>query len=560
MKVAITAKRVVILMMTMALAVAMVACEAATGAQGEPGAPGDPGAAGDPGDPGTSDNTLPTASSTISNLYLVVGGAAKPAAPGASAAAGNYGSAVVDLSKYFTDAEELVLTYKATSSDKTIASLNAAATTNLVTGGKLTVTAKSAGASATATSGKATITVEAYDGVDDTPASTTFDVVVATSNTAPRVTLLEGVEDLVDRDAAAATATAAAVTEASKLYKADGTIPRAFRAAIEPGSVGGEAETSSLRAVVGNGKALDAVVSVTAPVSTGGNAYSISITALKSTVPTGMDGQKTVTIFVADSFGAETMVDSFKVEVNTPPSVIRDLPDIVLARGTANAVDHTTTIALANEALAVIPSAAKPSHVKYTLETYFGFLDLDTVTIAGEAGSMTAKTAAANRGDTTCTFITTSPSQPTGRRARKAVAASATNPVAVTAIAAAPVTATTMAAVNNGRFATPDTAEDGVSTVSDADIELLRTDLMDSWEDDNNDGTIDDDELTMAIVVVDSAAEYLGANNVEDTTEATNVGVNKDVAANGLGTFMLTITCEDPDARVSSTARITVQE
>ena len=191
----------------MALAVAMVACEAATGAQGEPGAPGEPGAAGDPGDPGdpgTSDNTLPTASSTISNLYLVVGGAAKPAAPGASAAAGNYGSAVVDLSKYFTDAEELVLTYKATSSDKTIASLNAAATTNLVTGGKLTVTAKSAGASATATSGKATITVEAYDGVDDTPASTTFDVVVATSNTAPRVTLLEGVEDLVDRDAVAA--------------------------------------------------------------------------------------------------------------------------------------------------------------------------------------------------------------------------------------------------------------------------------------------------------------------------------------------------------------------
>ena len=533
-------KKIMLLLMTMALAVAMVACEAATGAQGEPGAPGDPGAAGDPGDPGTSDNTLPTASSTISNLYLVVSGAAKPAAPGASAAAGNYGSAVVDLSKYFTDAEELVLTYKATSSDKTIASLNAAATTNLVTGGKLTVTAKSAGASATATSGKATITVEAYDGVDDTPASTTFDVVVATSNTAPRVTLLEGVEDLVDRDAVAAEGGAPAVTSLyNKLYKADGTIPRAFRAAIEPGSVGGEAETSSLRAVVGNGKALDAVVSVTAPVSTGGNAYSISITALRSTVPTGMDGQKTVTIFAEDSFGAETMVDSFKVEVNTPPSMIRDLPDIVLTRAAspANSVDF----AAASEAkTAALNATFALDHVKYTLDEYFS-LELDTVTIGD-----TIATNVADRGDTTCSF-TTSPSQPTGRRERKAVAATPAEPVAVSAIKADPITATSMAAVYNGRREATVTE----NVVIDAGNELNRTLLK-------NSKPTADGNVTKAMVGVNSSGFDPGANN-DDTYDTEELGINMDVAAAGLGTFMLTITCEDPDARVSSSARITVQ-
>ena len=532
--------------MTMALAVAMVACEAATGAQGEPGAPGAPGDPGEPGDPGTSDNTLPTASSTISNLYLVVGGAAKPAAPGASAAAGNYGSAVVDLSKYFTDAEELVLTYKATSSDKTIASLNAAATTNLVTGGKLTVTAKRAGASATATSGKATITVEAYDGVDGTPASTTFDVVVATSNTAPRVTLLEGVEDLVDRDAVAAAGEAPAVTSLyNKLYKADGTIPRAFRAAIEPGSVGGEAETSSLRAVVGNGKVLDAVVSVTAPVSTGGNAYSISITALRSTVPTGMDGQKTVTIFAADSFGAETMVDSFKVEVNTSPSKIRDLPDIVLTR----AASPTNSVAFdeASEAkTAALNATFALDHVKYTLDEYFS-LELDTVTITDVSGGEdTIATNVADRGDTTCSF-TTSPSQPTGRRERKAVAATPAAPVAVPAIKADPITATSMAAVYNGRR--EGTVDQNV--VADAGNELNRTLLK-------NSKPTADGEVTKAMVGVNSSGFDPGANN-DDTYDTAELGINKDVAPAGLGTFTLTITCEDPDDRVSDSAQITVQ-
>ena len=538
-------KKIAFLVMTMALAVAMVACQAATPKTGDTG---DTGATGPQGDPGTSDNSPPTAS-TIPNQYLVLDSEVKltaTAKPGASAAAGNYGSVEIDLSKYFTDAESLTLTYTATSSDKTIASLNTSATTNLITGGGsiLTVTAKGVGTSTTATSAMATITVEAHDGVSDTVASTTFDVVVATSNTAPRVTLLEGIEDLIDRDAVDASTTD--VTPAvpalyKKLYKADGTITRAFRTAIDPGSIGTEKETLSLRAVVGNNKAIDAVVSVTTPVAAGGNSYSISITALKPTVPVGPTGTKMVKIFAADSFGAETAVDTFEVEVNTPPSIIRDLPDIVLSRG--GATDDP------DEALGVDPNADAEAVSKYTLDKYFGFLELDTVTITADAENADDKLATlpADRGDTTCTY-TTSPSQPTGRRARIGVAAIPGAPVEVKAIAADPVTATTMAAVHNGRVEATVTA----NVVQNADNELLRTALK------NSKVSTDLAVITPAMVMVESDAFDPGANNNEPIS-TTELGINKDVPARGIGTFMLTITCEDPDARVSGSARITVQ-
>ena len=58
MKVAITAKRVVILMMTMALAVALVACSGAAGTPGPAGPPGEQGPSGTPAE--TPDPTDPT--------------------------------------------------------------------------------------------------------------------------------------------------------------------------------------------------------------------------------------------------------------------------------------------------------------------------------------------------------------------------------------------------------------------------------------------------------------------------------------------------------------------
>ena len=102
MKVAITAKRVVILMMTMALAVAMVACEAATPTP-KPGEKGDTGDTGPPGPAGTSDNAEPMPVKDLPMLYIALGGSGM--SPGKMAAD-------ITLGDHFKDAETPTLTYK----------------------------------------------------------------------------------------------------------------------------------------------------------------------------------------------------------------------------------------------------------------------------------------------------------------------------------------------------------------------------------------------------------------------------------------------------------------
>ena len=126
----------------------------------------------------------------------MLGGKPAPAAAAAGTAAlGSYGSVEIDLNGYFTDTKTPTLSYKATSSDKKIVSLSANATTNVVAGGKLTVTAAGVG---TATSAMATITVEAYDGANAAKTSS-FDVVVVTSNNPPSFTGVDPIDDLVDK-------------------------------------------------------------------------------------------------------------------------------------------------------------------------------------------------------------------------------------------------------------------------------------------------------------------------------------------------------------------------
>ena len=67
----------------------------------------------------------------------------------------------IDLGKHFMDAENAALTYKAESSDKTVATVE-------VKAGMLSVTGKQAG--------MATVTVNAYDGVNTDSAMSSFDV------------------------------------------------------------------------------------------------------------------------------------------------------------------------------------------------------------------------------------------------------------------------------------------------------------------------------------------------------------------------------------------------
>ena len=106
MKVAITAKKVVILLMTMALAVAFVACQGAAGVPGEPGTPGAPA------------KQAPYVALELPDLPGLVQGT----------------SDTVDLSKAFGDPDKQTLTLSATSSDTAIVDASVSGTTLTVTG------------------------------------------------------------------------------------------------------------------------------------------------------------------------------------------------------------------------------------------------------------------------------------------------------------------------------------------------------------------------------------------------------------------------------------------
>ena len=134
-------KKIAFLVMTMALAVAMVACQGAAGTPGEPGKAADP------------VKLPPLKAGTISAMGLVVGG--------------DVGT--VDLSGYFSDPQGQTLAYAATSSMTAYA-------TATVTSATLTVTAVAAG--------KSTITVTATD-PDKLTATQTFMVTVTAASTTP---------------------------------------------------------------------------------------------------------------------------------------------------------------------------------------------------------------------------------------------------------------------------------------------------------------------------------------------------------------------------------------
>ena len=302
-------KRIALLMMVAALGFAMVACEGPVGPPGKDGAdgadgtPGTQGPKGDPGVPGTSDNDPPKVKLSLNPLHLVVGGGARPAkgptTPTVATSVG-YGSVVIDLDKHFMDTEAPALDYKVTSSDPKVAKVSPA----LVRDGMLTVTA--VGTAAGKSHSTATVMLKVFDGVND-PIDASFNVVVAKANTAPAVTGVTGIDDLVD----SGDPTATPPTDVrNKLYFSAGTITRTFDATIDPGSINGQKEIVDFRVVVGDGMASSAVVTVSKPsvVGTptseiGNKKYSVGITAVKSNVPAATP--VTVTILALDSFHAE---------------------------------------------------------------------------------------------------------------------------------------------------------------------------------------------------------------------------------------------------------------
>jgi hypothetical protein len=346
--------------------------------------------------------------------------------------------------------------------------------------------------------------VSAFDGTNEAETAT-FSVVVVKSNDPPIISGLVPIANLVDTPGVPVGngVTVAIPAVNNKLYKADGTITREFKASIVPGPSGRptDPEPPKLRAIVGGGTAATAVVLVTDPVSTGvTNTYSVDITAVK---PLNPPKAVAVQIFAMDIFGAETKVTSFDVVVNTPPSVLYELPDVVLYR------DDNNNAVAADARMETLLS--RNSKVYYRLSDYF--LDLDLTSISG--------TDVTTVGDTTCKF-STSPGQPTGRPASL--------PQVSPVITIDAVTATTLASVNNGDAP----ADLGTRT-------LLRDDAGRT-------------ATPTARVVVDAAAEQA---MVEENIPF-GIAEKAPVPADGVGVFTLTITCYDLDARVSSDAQIRV--
>lgn len=310
MKTGSVIKRIALLLMVAALAVAMVACQDAvgpkgdTGPPGKDGAPGKDGPKGDPGDAGTSGNSPPMASA-LPNVYIALGGTGVTPMKMKS----------IDLNKYFTDAESAQIDFKAVSSEPTVASVG----TGVLAMGMLKITGKKAGT--------ATITVHAYDNVND-PVAETINVTVVNLNSAPTGSI-----------PSSETKKLAAI-----LYKKNGQIVRTISATTNPGPAGtiqdsvtakvkywptgtvaGDNDGADRRVPIGGTgasatdtpnevKAADAKVLVSITAGTKAGTWDVTMTPQK-------EGKEIVVIYFEDMFGSQVMAAEVTVHVNTIPKL-----------------------------------------------------------------------------------------------------------------------------------------------------------------------------------------------------------------------------------------------
>ena len=473
----------------LAALVVLSGCQGAVGPAGEDGAAGPAGPAGpagDPGAPGTSDNMLPVATA-IPTVYLALNGTTAAAPTGTDPATG-YKARTVALDKYFKDAETPKLSYTAASSDKTIATTDANATTGAVPAAGLKITGVKAGT--------ATITVTAFDGVND-GVSTTIDVIVVANNSPPSVSLARPIDDLIG----------------DKKLNSAAAVGIPFTAVITPG-VAGETEAITFRTVIDTG-AKTAPKYVSASVTDGAvsGSYILTVTRLKA----GMDDASEtneITIFAQDSFGAETKVTTLMAQANATPRVKRPLPaKVYLYRSETAETDAD-----------VLAQTGKNPNTEFTLTDFFA-VEMDGLGVTDPVPV----------DDTTCTF-STNPRQPTGLEkvaVVPAVAATEDAPAvpAYPAVPAGRITKATKATVSNGVTASTDRRAHYPTALSH--------------------GPTDNDQ---AMLVVNSAPTPVPA----DDSVTPNIPV--DPAAEGTGTFTLTITCRDAEMSVSSSTTIEVFE
>ena len=275
--------------MTMALAVAMVACDAATGTQGKPGSQGETGGQGPPGE---SANEPPVFTAPTDMIYLAMAGT------GAMIKSDS-----TDLSKNFKDAERINLEYRVKSSDD-----EAVATAKVVMDKMLEVTAKGVGS--------ATITVEALDGVNP-PVEGTFGVTVVESNSAPTSSLFS--------DDAALPAALEPL-----LYISSGALKVTIKSDARAGAASGIIDDELIfDAKMGAASTDDDIISFSAVPGSKVGTWDVTLTPLKS-------GKQRVRVAITDKFGvAAAAADRwlFTATVNTPPSLEKEAEDRTIVAG-----------------------------------------------------------------------------------------------------------------------------------------------------------------------------------------------------------------------------------
>ena len=193
-------------------------------------------------------------------------------------------TAAIDLSKHFMDKENAALTYKAESSDKTVATVE-------IKDGKLTVTGK--------TAGSATITVNAYDGVNTDPAMSSFDVMVVAKNARPVALLSLRTPDNTPSGLSITVNTVMGEQEKlrAKLYKTNVRGKTTISATIHAGD-DSFADKVSFSYAMGKDGDEDNIVDVEiTPKSGAANMWEIKLTPLKA-------GMQNVYVTVKDKFGA----------------------------------------------------------------------------------------------------------------------------------------------------------------------------------------------------------------------------------------------------------------
>ena len=285
-------KKIMFLLMTMALAVAMVACSGAAGTPGPAGPPGKDAPTPDPTTPTTPTTPTEPAGPTgaapvakmIPDVYLALEGTGKQL------------TKAIGLDKYITDADSRIK-YSAMSSAPTVA------TATLSVGGRsVTITAQ--------TVGTATITVEARDG-DNDPVEASISVTVVRSNALPFTNDLSP----------------AAKEELEKiLYVSDGIRTDTITVVANPGSTSSESLADSITGFevkYGAKKALTSTL-VTVRVAVVTDKYVISVTPTQDTL-TSKDRSQMVMIYPKDKFETASLEAwEFNAVFNTPPKAIVD--------------------------------------------------------------------------------------------------------------------------------------------------------------------------------------------------------------------------------------------